>query len=97
MNWLVEFDSTADEEILTAFEFYKQVNELLAIQFLENIEGAIKILKSHPYFQRRYGQTHCLPLKRFPYMLHFKIREKEKSVYVIGCIHTSLNPDKSWR
>ena len=97
MIWKVEVDSMAEKEIFSAIEYYEKANPAIAEKFEEAIEIAIQKLKSHPYFEVRYNQKHCLPLKRFPYMLHYQLEEDLKLVYVTGCIHTSLNPDKSWR
>jgi plasmid stabilization system protein ParE len=95
--WNVEFDQMAEEEVFAAVEYYEKANPVIANQFQNTIGAAVEKLKLHPYFQLRYNQTHCLPLKKFPYMLHYQIEEAKNLVYIIGCIHTSLDPEKSWR
>ena len=42
-------------------------------------------------FAIKYEDVHCLQIKGFPYLIHYKIIEKTAIVY--GVINTSRNPD----
>jgi hypothetical protein len=40
--------------------------------------------------------VHCLPVKKFPYMVHFTIDEVQQVVTVRAVFHTALDP-KKWK
>jgi toxin ParE1/3/4 len=39
----------------------------------------------------------CLPLKKFPAMIHFTIDEKANAVVVWAVLNTYLDPKKHWK
>jgi 1-deoxy-D-xylulose 5-phosphate reductoisomerase len=53
-------------------------------------------LEKNPFFQVRYDQVHCLPLNKFPFMVHFTVDKNENSVIVRAVFHTSVDPVK-WK
>ena len=97
MEWKLEIDDVAFKEIGDATDYYFEKNPLLADRIGSEISNALRIIGLNPFFAVRYGEIRCLPLASFPYMIHFRVDQKSKIVSVVGCIHTSLNPDKSWR
>jgi len=97
MEWKLEIDDRTFTEIEDATGYYFEKNPALGDRIGSEISKALRAIGSNPFFASRYGDTMCLPLRSFPYMIHFKIDKSTKIVSVLGCIHTSLNPDKSWR
>lgn len=51
-----------------------------------------RILSLNPHFQVRYDDVRCLPMKTFPYMIHFIIDEDLHQVVILGVINTFKNP-----
>jgi len=51
-----------------------------------------KNLRQNPYFQVRYEDIRCLPLKKYPYMIHFVVEEVRERVVVLGIICTHRDP-----
>jgi len=47
----------------------------------------------HPFYQVRYKNVRCLPMKKYPYMIHLTVDEKERIVTIRAVIHTSQNTD----
>jgi mRNA-degrading endonuclease RelE of RelBE toxin-antitoxin system len=44
-------------------------------------------------YSTRYNNVHCLPIKKFPYLIHFTIDNVNRIVEVFAVIHTSRSPD----
>jgi hypothetical protein len=97
MEWKIEMDEDAYREIEDAADYYFQKNPALADRIGSEISKALRSISINPFFAIRYGNIRCLPLRSFPYMIHFKVDQNTKTVSVLGCIHTSLDPDKNWR
>ncbi len=38
----------------------------------------------------------CLPVRRFPFMIHFEIEEPTRTVTIFAVVNTYLNPEKNW-
>jgi toxin ParE1/3/4 len=83
-----------DIEEAYAYYFSKGLRALKT--FHKELENAQKALKLNPYFQIRYREYRCLPLKNIPYMLHFIIDEENKKVNVFGFICAFQNPRASY-
>lgn len=58
---------------------------------LDNHFTSIEI---NPFFQIRYDDVHCLPVKKYPYMIHFTVNEADNLVTVRAVFHTSQDPKK---
>jgi hypothetical protein len=56
----------------------------------------LELLSKNPMFENRYDEVHCVPMRKFPYMVHFTVEEDDRVVVIHGVFHTSLNPS-SWR
>ena len=83
----------AVEDIDKAIEYYNNKSEGLGDTF-ENILGEyINSLKINPNFKIRYDKVRCLPIKQFPYMIHFTINENNNTVRIQAVLHTSRNPN----
>lgn len=83
-------------DIQSGVDWYNSKQEGLGRRFFEAIEKEYVVLKKAPVFQVRYDDVHCLPVKKFPYMIHFIVEENAKVVVVLGVINTYLNPEK-WK
>jgi len=95
--WAVKFNPKSISEIEEAVDYYDNLSPATGKQFFQEIEKAASTLSKNPNYHVRYKNILCLPMKRFPFMLHFELAENERIVKILGCIHTSLNPDQNWR
>ncbi len=95
--WQIEFNVESFSEVEKALAFYEEKGKSIASDFLFEIKHSVSSLESNPFFQIRYKNIRCLPLKKFPYMIHFEIDEVHRLVKIVGCVHTSLDPNKYWR
>jgi len=66
------------------------------LTFEEELNSHFSSIQINPFFQIRYDDVHCLPLKKHPYMVHFTINEADKKVTIRAVFHTAQDPEK-WR
>lgn len=89
-------DSRALHDIQDAIDYYDSVQVGLGDRFEATLNEYLQTLKTAPYFQTRYSDVHCLPLKTFPYMVHYTIDSAKEMIVVWGVFHTAADP-KKWR
>jgi hypothetical protein len=63
--------------------------------FYNEVLEYFEALKINPFYQVRYRNVRCLPLKRFSHMIHFTVDEATQTVIVRALFHTS--PDRQVR
>ena len=96
MLFKVKIEPEAVEDIQGALLWYDKQQEGLGKKLFIEIKSCIKLLKSNPFYQVRYDRVRCLPLKRFPFMLHFTINESEKLVIIRAMFNTHRDI-KTWK
>lgn len=84
----------ADQDILAAVNYYKEISNSTASNFEKQLSKAYDQLERNPFFQVRYDDVRVLPLKKFPYIILFHIDEIKKIVFVISVLCTHQNPEK---
>ena len=64
----------------------------------EDEKGEVKeylnSLKTNPLYAIKYDNIRCLPLKVFPYTIHFSVNETDKIIIVRAVFQTSQDPKK---
>ena len=83
-------------DTLEGIEWYNKQAAGLGKRFYQAVQKHYKTLRQNPYFQIRYDDVRCLPLVKFPYMVHFIVEEDRKRVVVLGVICTHRDP-KIWK
>ncbi len=96
MDFVVFIDNRAILDIQEAINFYDNQQPGLGKRFESVLNEHIIILMKTPLFRKRYDNVRCFPLKKFPYMIHFTVNEKEKIVIIRAVFHTSKNPN-TWK
>jgi len=84
----------ADQDILAAVNYYKEISNSTASNFEKQLSKAYDQLERNPFFQIRYDDVRVLPLKKFPYIILFHIDEINKIFFVISVFCTHQNPEK---
>ena len=72
----------ADLEIEEAFLYYKNIRRGLGEKFLLDYRDHLKTLNKFPFFEKKYNIVRTLPLKKFPYTIHFTIDENEEIISI---------------
>lgn len=77
--------------------YYNQQQPEPGEYFLNSVNNSFSILETNPFYQIRYDDVRCLPIKKFPYMTHFTVDEIKQVVKVYALVNTYRNPDKFWK
>jgi toxin ParE1/3/4 len=92
----IKIDKDAKLDIQEGINWYNSRKKGLGREFHLEVKDFLEILRNTQFFQIRYDETRCLPLKRFPYMIHYSVDEKNQTVIVRAVFNTSRNP-KIWK
>ena len=84
------------DDIREARKWYNRQQKGLGKKFYSEVKRSLEAIEQTPQFQVRYDEIRCLPLKKYPFMIHFTIDEQQKSILILGCIHCSLEPHSHW-
>lgn len=96
MSYQIKLDVEAQEDVQAVIDWYNKKQDYLGNQFFEELNELVHLLKLNPKFEIIYSTVRCLPLKKFPFNIHFTIDEANKVVNILAVFHTSLNPEY-WR
>ena len=88
MTYQVVLDHRALQDIQQAIDYYNKQEPGLGERFENTINDVFQILETHPFYQIRYDNVRCLPLKYFPFMIHYTLNEENQSVQVVAVFNT---------
>ena len=74
MNFTILIDARAIQDIQEAINYYNNQQIGLGKKFENKLNKYIVALEKNPFFIVRYNQVRCLPMKKFPYMVHSILR-----------------------
>lgn len=83
-------------DIQDAVYYYESLSPGLGRKFFEEVDTFMQVLTKSPFYQVRYDNVRCLPLKKFPYIIHFRVDEVQRLVRVEAIINCHQNPGTSW-
>lgn len=95
-KYLVLFQNESLKQLQTSIDYYNDQEHGLGKRFGLTVKKAAKSLEKNPFYQIRYDKIRCLPVNKFPFMLHFQVNEELKRVRIFAILHTSLNPENHW-
>ncbi|MEX0845329.1 MAG: hypothetical protein WD022_08600 [Balneolaceae bacterium] len=93
MAFTTVLDPRAMQDIQLAIDYYEEQQPGLGEQFEDILNEYLRKLEQNPFFQIRYDDIHCLPLQKYPYMIHFTINEQEQLITVRAVFNTFRNPN----
>ena len=85
----------AELEVNEIAEYYESIAEGLGVKFYNEYKNYAETLKNIPFFEIKYYVVCKLPLKKFPYSIHFSIDEFEKIVSIQAVICDHQNPENT--
>ena len=92
---IVVFDE-AISDIRKAIDYYQTISPATAKRFHSALDSSFSALKKNPFYQIRYDNFRLKVIKKFPYILHFTVDEKSKTVFIYGVRNAHQNPDTSY-
>lgn len=93
MPFKIKIEPEAQLDIQEGIEWYNEHQKELGEKFYLAVISRIDTLAENPHFEIRYDQVRCLPIKKFPFMIHFTVDESKNIVIIRAVFHTSLNPE----
>ena len=94
MGYSIIIDPRAILEIQDAINYYDEQQSGLGQRFETELNKHILKLEKNPYFRIRYDNVRCLPVKKFPYLVHYTLDEAKNLVSIHAVFHTSRDPGK---
>lgn len=94
--YTVLVEDRAANDIQDGIDYYDEQLIDLGDKFKNAVDKEFSALAKNPFYQVRYNNIRCKPVKKFPYLIHFQVDERDKNVKVFSVINTSKDPDKSW-
>jgi plasmid stabilization system protein ParE len=96
MMYRVEISHFAETDIQQSIDWYNEASPGLGTRFYQNVKKTFSLVRKNPqHFPVRYKTIHTALMSKFPFMVHYEVNESEKSLAIVGVIHTSRNPE-SW-
>ncbi|MFY9309834.1 MAG: type II toxin-antitoxin system RelE/ParE family toxin [Bacteroidia bacterium] len=96
MEFKIKIEPLAKRDIQNEINYYNSRQKDLGKKFHAELKDYLKALEQTPFYGIRYDSVHCLPLKKFPVMIHYTLDELNKIIVVRAVINTSKNPDTYW-
>jgi toxin ParE1/3/4 len=91
----VEFHPEAQDEFISAAQFYERETEGLGLEFIATVQRAYERLPESPASGAPFGRRlHRLLVPKFPYGLLYRV-ERER-IYIIAVMHLHRRPGY-WR
>lgn len=82
-------------DISDAATWYDTKQKGLGKRFTKEVRAKISFILENPKaYAIRYDKTRCAVLDIFPFLIHYTIDEKSRTIIVAAILHTSLNPKK---
>ena len=87
----IEPEALAD--IQNAVDFYNSQQPGLGVKFFKKLGKQINILKTnYSAFAVRYDDIRCMPLSKYPFMIHYRIVPNSKVVIITALFSTHIDP-----
>ncbi len=83
----------AELEIDEAVFYYETIRKGLGKNFLLDYENQLNTLYNFPFFEEKCNIVRVLPLKKFPYLIHFTVNESEKTVSIQAITNNHQDPN----
>jgi hypothetical protein len=92
-NFKIQILTRAKLEIDEAAIYYESKSKGLGKLFYLEFKSYRKTLESVPFFEEKYETIRTLPLKKFPYTIHFKVDESKKIVFILALTSNYQDPN----
>ena len=84
----------AKEDIREAAKWYNKQQKELGKRFTAEVRENVHFIRQNPKASNiRYKNVRTKVLNIFPFMVHYTIDEKNKTIIVSAVLHTSRNPE----
>jgi len=93
MNYTIIFNPEIYDDLKEAMNWYENRQTGLGERFYNEVNSLFDYLEDSPEkFALRYDEVHCLPVKNFPFLIHYRIDKQNRVVLVEAILNTYRNP-----
>lgn len=94
MRFILAFNPEFYTDLEHAIDWYESQQPGLGNKFFLTVRNKTSRLQSAALnFAIRYDDIRCLPINKFPYMIHYRIDIEHRLVKIEALFHTSRNPE----
>ncbi len=98
MNYEIIFESRATRELFEEWIWYEERQAGLGDKFENEVYKRIEQIKQNPErYPSRKKAFRESKIKRFPFLIIYKILEEEKIIFITSIFHTSRNPKSKYK
>lgn len=97
MSYVSVLSERAHKELITAWGWYEERQSGLGDRFKDAVFKKLRQVEIDPVkgLQRKYPYREII-VKVFPYLIIYRIEQKNKQIFVHSIFHTSRNPNKKY-
>jgi len=93
MSYTVLLTTSAVADITVAKEYYNSKNEGLGKKMANEIDIALSKISDRPeVYSKRYRDIRMAKIAVFPYLIHYIVIEKERTIRVLRVFNTHQKP-----
>jgi hypothetical protein len=96
MVFRIKIEPEAYQDIQEGIFWYNKRQPGLGRRFHTEVKASFKTIRENPFFRIRYDDVRCLPLKKYPFIIHYTVDEDEKKLIIRAVFNTSMDPGK-WK
>ncbi len=97
-QWEVKFSPEANKELQSAIDYYNLQQPGLGLDFLLEFDKQIDHISFYPYARAiRYLNVRFALINKFPYGIHYTIKENINIIIVQTVLSTFRNPEEHWK
>ncbi|UCG71557.1 MAG: type II toxin-antitoxin system RelE/ParE family toxin [Chromatiales bacterium] len=90
-------DDEASDEFINAVQHYARMDRRLGRRFIEDLRRSLSLLRDNPYLGPRViGDNRRLLLKRFPYLVIYRVDTASRLIHILAIVDQRRRPD-AWR
>jgi len=94
MKYKAVYNPAFFEDISEAVDWYNKKQPGLGDKLFNQVKKQTKRLTTSAlHYAIRYDDVRCLPVEKFPYVVHYRVEEQSKTVKTEALFHMSRNPD----
>ena len=99
MNYTYWLHEKIQTDLNEGFSWYEERKAGLGYEFLDAVETTISKIVSHPEAYGSKGNRNYREalIKRFPYVIVYKIYRRKKEIFISALHHTKKFPGKKYR
>jgi hypothetical protein len=92
-KYKIVFSIHAIDDVEKACEYYNQEQRNLGKRFVKQVATTINSIRLNPYYSGvRYDDVRCAIIKKFPFLIHYTIEEKNKQITIAAVYSTHQEP-----